>query len=81
MNCSRAALNDAVLFQHGKDCAEEAFNIHKKAHVLNIVTVKPCFFFNFKLVSAVDLRPAGKPGTYIICALFVAFGNKIKLVP
>ena len=81
IDCSRSALDNTVFFEYGKNRAEEAFYIHKKAHMLDIIPVKFCFFLNFKLVSAVNLRPAGKPRTYVVCAVFVPLGNQVELIP
>ena len=78
---ARAALNNAVCLGNGEEGSEKAPDIEGKAHILDIVTVQLCLIGYLKLVTAVYLRPACKPGLDGICAVFIALGYEVVLVP
>ena len=57
------------------------FTSSPKADVLHIPAVQLCLFGDFQLVPAMDLRPAGQPGAYIVCTVLIPFGQQVVLVP
>ena len=54
-----AALDDAVVVQHGDDGSKEALHVHAEAQMLHIVAVELGLLVDLQLIAAVDLRPAG----------------------
>ena len=78
---SGAAFDYSFFFENTGYCAEEAFAVEGKAHVLDVFAVVGGFYGYRQLVAAVYLRPAGEAREYIVGAVFVALGYKVLLVP
>ena len=76
-----AAFYHAVALEHANERTEEAFAIKKETLTLYIFAVEGCLHGDFEFVTAVDLSPTGKAYGYIVCAILVAFGNQVVLVP
>ena len=79
--CSGAAFYDAFTFQHRSDCSENASHIHKHIQMSHIIAIESCFFTYFQLISSMNLCPSCQSRADIICSIFIAFFQKIILIP
>ena len=76
MQGAGAALDDAVVVQHGDDGAKEAFHVHAETQMLHIVAVELGLLVDLQLIAAVNLCPAGQAGADIVGSVFVALGQQ-----
>ena len=68
-------------FCYAFDRSYEAFAVHFECYALRVFAVVFGFDVNRELVPAVYLSPASQAGFYFVCAVFVAFGYQVVLVP
>lgn len=81
MQRSRAALDDALFFQHAGDGADEAFAVEEETHFLYVFAVVSGLYLYWQFVAAVYLSPAGEAGADVVGSVFVAFRDEVVLVP
>lgn len=81
MDFAGASFYDTVTLEYADERAKETLAVEKEALALYVFAIEGCLHWDFKLVAAINLSPAGQTHRYIVCTVLVAFCNQVVLVP
>ena len=81
LHLPRTAFNYAIILSKHMDASQEALDVHKCPHLLNIFPIQLRFLFYFQLISTINLSPTCQTRFHIVSTIFISLGCQQILIP